>query len=182
MNRMIKKIERIEGWLQESEALELCKCAKEAVNPIVEVGSYCGKSSVCLGTGAKWGHKVKVYCVDRHTGSEEHRRGGPVWTYPTWQRNIFSCNLVDSVIPLVMDSIKASEIVEAPISMLFIDGSHDYKSVLADYEAWSPKLESTGIIAFHDFRSQASVQKVVYAMKGFEEGYTKNITYFARKK
>src|SRR5947209_6237490 len=64
------------GFLDEAEGLRLYELARAhaALGPVLEIGSYCGKSSVYLGAGARDGGGVLV-CVDHHRGSEEHQPG-----------------------------------------------------------------------------------------------------------
>jgi len=62
---------------------------------------------------------------------------------------------------LVMDSIDASKQIHDEISLIFIDGSHDYESVRSDFETWWPKLVDGGIIAFHDSLSKEGVSQYV---------------------
>lgn len=37
-----------------------------------------------------------------------------------------------------------------PISLLFIDGGHDYEEVKKNAEAWVPKVKKGGVVLFHD--------------------------------
>lgn len=44
---------------------------------------------------------------------------------------------------------------EPPADLVFIDGDHQYDSVRADWEGWSPLVASGGLIALHDSRPTA---------------------------
>jgi cephalosporin hydroxylase len=39
---------------------------------------------------------------------------------------------------------------QTPLSLIFIDGSHAYESVLNDYKIWSKHLIAGGYLLFHD--------------------------------
>jgi hypothetical protein len=54
------------------------------------------------------------------------------------------------VVPLVKASTEAVKGFDFPVSLIFIDGAHDYESVKADFEAWFSKVMEGGIVAFHD--------------------------------
>ena len=119
---------------------------------VVEIGSWKGKSTIALASGAKARNRAKVIAIDPHKGSRSW--GKPVLkgppTFTEFKRNIKKANLDDWVLPVVKTSKNASRSVRAGIRLLFIDGLHDYKSVLQDFRLWEPKVINGGIIAFHD--------------------------------
>jgi len=41
----------------------------------------------------------------------------------------------------------------SPVDFVFIDGDHSEQGLLADWNAWSPLIETGGVIALHDSRS-----------------------------
>ena len=66
---------RIEGWLDDAEADLLIAITTKAVHEfssahaIVEVGSYCGKATVVMGTVAGFhAPEVMIYAIDPHDG------------------------------------------------------------------------------------------------------------------
>lgn len=116
--------------------------AKEASQgTIVEIGSWKGRSTAYLATGTKCGGKgLKVYAIDPHTeGTEE-----------IFRENIKKLGFDDIVIPLVMKSEETIKQWHQPISLLFIDGAHDYENVRKDFVLWEPYVITGGVIAFHD--------------------------------
>ena len=117
---------------------------------ILEIGSWKGKSTVCLAKGSKKGKNTKVIAVDHHIGSEEHQKPEGVWTFDEFKQNIKSAGIDDIVTPILKTSIDASKNFNEPIELLFLDGAHDYDSVKADFESWFPKVTKNGKILFHD--------------------------------
>ncbi len=151
-----KNISKIPGWLTQNEGAFLYEQAKKSSRKyaIVEIGSWKGRSTVCLGIGAKDGKGGKVYAIDPHKDTTEHKNwSGKADTYDTY--NIFLSNIkkggVDKfIVPIRKTSAKAAATFKAPFSFLFIDGSHHFSHVKLDYELWFPKLIEGGTVAFHD--------------------------------
>jgi MMP 1-O-methyltransferase len=142
----------VDGWLFDGEARLLFELARTAdpAGVIVEIGSWKGKSTICLAKGSEAGPRLKVYAIDPHIGSEEHHATGQIWTFEEFQANIRTAGVQDSVIPMVKTSTAAAKEFTMPVSLVFIDGAHDYDSVKADFEAWFPKVIEGGMVAFHD--------------------------------
>ncbi len=132
----------IPGWLtdEEGEALyELARsCRGDGV--IVEIGSWKGKSTVCLGLGSRAGNSVPVYAVDPHA---DYRFGD-------FKTNVERAGIAELVRPVASLSQAAADGFEEPIELLFVDGSHEYDLVLEDFEKWVPKVVDGGWVAFHD--------------------------------
>lgn len=152
------------GFLDEEEGLRLAELARDhaALGPILEIGSYCGKSALYLGSGVQPTRGVLV-CVDHHRGSEEHQPGelyhdpdlfdsvsGRMDSLPQLRRNLFAAGLEDCTILLVAPSRQAASVWARPLGMIFIDGGHSDVAAHGDYEAWSPHLAPGGVLAIHD--------------------------------
>lgn len=161
----VKKItDKVEGFLSEREGEFLYKQAKNCSweGVIVEIGSWKGKSTIWLGKGSKSGKNVKIYAIDPHTGSSEHKKiYGKVWTFEEFKDNIKNAEVDDVVVPIVKTSEEASKDFKEPIEFIFIDGAHEYEFVKSDFENWFPILIDGGIMAFHDATVAPSVKKVV---------------------
>lgn len=164
MKKNKTQIDNVKGFLDEREAECLYNLALEAgkKGPCLEIGSYCGKSSVYLGTACKENSTV-LFSIDHHTGSEEQQPGeeyfdpdlldhetGRIDTFKHFRKTIFDFNLDDTVIPVVGRSAQVGRMWKTPLSLLFIDGSHAYESVLNDYEIWAKNLIPGGYLLFHD--------------------------------
>jgi MMP 1-O-methyltransferase len=152
------------GFLDDVEGLRLHELARECapLGPVLEVGSYCGKSSVYLGAGAREGGGLLV-CVDHHRGSEEHQAGqeyhdpdlfdaavGRMDSLRALRRTLHDAGLEDSAILMVTGSATAARVWSTPLGMVFIDGGHSFEAAETDYACWAPKVAPGGILAIHD--------------------------------
>jgi len=154
----------IKGFLAEKEGLRLYELALEAcvIGPCLEIGSFCGKSTVYLGTACKVKGRT-LFTTDHHRGNEEQQPGQPYFdaelldasagmldSFPYLRATIQRAELDDVVVPMVTTSRAAARDWATPLGMVFIDGGHSYETVLADYQCWYPHLLSGGYLAFHD--------------------------------
>ena len=154
------------GFMPEPEGdalLEAAVIAGAAVNyPMVEVGSYCGRSTVWLGAAARACDTV-LFAVDHHRGSEENQAGwehhdpslvdartGRMDTLPAFRATVHDAGLEDVVIAIVGRSATVARFWNTPLSFLFIDGAHGAAPARADYEGWSPHVAPGGSMAIHD--------------------------------
>lgn len=160
----------IKGFLAEDEASALYHHAATASRhgPVLEIGSYCGKSTICIGLACRDTHAV-VYALDHHRGSEEHQPGemfhdpdlydaavNAVDTFREFRRNIASAGLNDTVIPVVAASALAARQWQTPLAMVFIDGGHSLDAALTDYRCWAGHLIRGGVLAIHDIFPDAA--------------------------
>jgi MMP 1-O-methyltransferase len=168
----------VPGWLtdEEGEALyELARaCSGRGV--IVELGSWKGKSTVCLGLGSRAGASVPVYAVDPHA---DYRFGD-------FKDNVERAGIQELVRPVASLSQAAADGFDEPIEFLFVDGSHEYDLVLEDFEKWVPKVVEGGWVAFHDTTWTAGPRKVVgpaiYRSRRFKDArFVVGSTTVARK-
>jgi predicted O-methyltransferase YrrM len=152
------------GFLDEAEGLALYELALTAFphGPIVEIGSYCGKSTIYLGAAALECGGL-VVTVDHHRGSEEHQPGqeyhdpalvdpadGRVDTLPALRRAIVDAGLEEVVVVVVGRSAAVASLWERPLGMVFVDGGHTGEAAQADYTAWAPHLLPAGLLVVHD--------------------------------
>ena len=154
----------IKGFLDPEEGRALFEQARTApgMAPVLEVGSYCGKSTVWLGAGCAERGAV-LFAVDHHRGSEEHQPGegyhdpelatadgSGLDSFPVFRDTLRRAGLEDTVVPVVAPSAVAARAWATPLAMVFIDGGHSMEAALADYRAWAPRLMTGGILAIHD--------------------------------
>ncbi len=159
-----KFLESIKGFLDPEEGRCLYETALTAapMGPCLEIGSYCGKSTVYLGTACKETHSV-LFSVDHHRGSEEQQpgeeyfdpdlfdpRSGRIDTFREFRKNIAAAAIEDAVVPMVCHSELAARSWGTPLSLLFIDGGHALETVRGDYQAWSPHVMTGGYLMIHD--------------------------------
>lgn len=147
-------IAKLGGWLTKAEGTFLYKAAKE-VNPknvIVEIGSWKGKSTVCLGKGVHENSQVTIYAIDPHIGSSKHQKmfNNSVDTYKEFIENIKRAAVNQYIEPIQKTSEEASKNFHKPIEFLFIDGAHEFELANLDYKLWFPKVIDQGLISFHD--------------------------------
>lgn len=142
----------IQGWLAPSEAALLFELAQGCTGAgcIVEIGSYAGKSTVCLAWGSKLGAGATIYAVDPHIGSQEHQaqRQGGTSTLPSLRGNLDRAGVADLVEICPITSTEAALVLDGPVEMAFIDGDHQRAG--RDWDMWYPKLIPNGILAIHD--------------------------------
>lgn len=151
-DQIISKVRKVEGWLSDGEAHLLFTLARGGfgAGEIVEIGSYKGKSTICLAAGSKSLKREKVTAIDPHKGiiPNEIDDGKP--TYKEFVRNLDKVSLKDWVRPIVKTSEEAAVNWKKPIRLLFIDGLHDYQHAYQDYSLWEPYVARGGVIVFHD--------------------------------
>ena len=146
----------------EGRALSDAACRALAAGPVVEIGTYCGKSALYLGAAARAVGGV-IITVDHHRGSEEHQPGegyhdptlvdpvlGLFDTTAAARRTIREAGLDDIVIQVVGDSVTVASVWATPLGMVFIDGGHSREVAHRDLAAWAPKVASGGQLAIHD--------------------------------
>ncbi len=128
----------------------------------VEIGAWCGKSTVYLGAAAEETDAV-LFSLDHHHGSEENQPGwehhdaslvdprtGRIDTLPSWRRTIDDADLEHSVVGLVGDSSTVSGRWRTPVAFCFIDGGHGAEPAWNDYRGWAPFVSEDGWLAIHD--------------------------------
>ena len=157
-------INTVKGFLDPIEGEALYLYAKQYVtnDPCLEIGSYCGKSSVYLGSAVKENGQ-KLYSIDHHKGSEEQQpgeeyfdsdlinaEGNGIDTLPFFLETIEKSKLDKFVIPIVSSSEEAYQDFTLNFDMVFIDGGHSEKAAQKDYELWSQRITKGGLLAIHD--------------------------------
>ncbi len=162
--RAARAAEAAKGFMPPAEGRVLGETAREhaRLGPVVEIGTYCGKSTIYL-AAAVAGTGRRVVTVDHHRGSEENQPGweyhdvslvdartGRLDTLPAFRANLAAAGLEDHVIAVVGRSADVATLWRAPIGMLFIDGGHTDEAAQADYQGWAPWVTAGGALAIHD--------------------------------
>ncbi len=152
------------GFMPDEEAAALHRAALggAVVGPVLEVGSYCGRSTVWLGAAARQASTV-CFTVDHHRGSEELQPGwddhdpavvdprtGRIDTLPFLRRTIEEAGLEATVVIVVGDSAVVAAHWATPLGMVFVDGGHGAGPAHADYDGWARHVALDGLLAIHD--------------------------------
>ena len=151
------------GFMPEPEGLALHEAGRRAgrLGPLLEIGSYCGKSAIYLGAAARASGTV-LFSVDHHRGSEEQQPGqeyfeprllgpdGRIDTLPTFRRTLAASGLESVVIPVVGDSATIAAHWATRLGLVFIDGGHSEEAAQADYAGWNAFLRAGGLLVIHD--------------------------------
>ena len=155
------------GFMPEDEGDLLHRRALERLphGPVLEVGTYCGKSAVYMGAAARvvGGPQAVVFTVDHHHGSEENQAGwehhdaslvdartGRMDTLPVFRRTIEDAGLEDVVVAVIGQSTTVSTHWRTPLSLRFIDGGHAEVHAQNDYTGWAHHLATDGLLVIHD--------------------------------
>jgi len=153
------------GFIPADEGLELYAAAVGATAlglPLLEVGSYCGRSTLLLAAAARDAGLTAV-TVDHHRGSEEQQPGwdyhdpslvdpevGRMDTLPAFRRTLHAAGLEEHVIALVGSSRQAAAVWGTPLGLVFIDGGHTDEHATCDYQGWAPHVAEGGLLVVHD--------------------------------
>ncbi|WP_243744746.1 class I SAM-dependent methyltransferase [Streptomyces hainanensis] len=135
--------------------------------PLLEIGSYCGRSTLLLAEAARRAGTV-VVTVDHHRGSEEQQPGQEYHdpdlldaadatrldTLPFFRRTVADAGLEAHVVAVVGGSPRAAAALGGGgggrFGLVFVDGGHTDAHATADYESWVPQLADGGLLVIHD--------------------------------
>lgn len=153
------------GFMPVVEGLALYAAAAEAAAlglPLLEVGTYCGRSTILLADAAR-AAGVTALTVDHHRGSEEQQPGweyhdptvvdpevGRMDTLPTFRRTLHAAGLEEHVVALVGRSPQVAGVWGGRLGLVFIDGGHTDEHANGDYEGWAPHVAEGGLLVIHD--------------------------------
>lgn len=162
--RLFALADRVTGFMPDDEGRALHQAAVDALDGgvAVEIGTYCGKSTVLLAAAAHERDSV-LYTVDHHHGSEEHQPGweyhdtalvdqhsGRFDTLPTFRRTLDEAGLDDTVVAVVGKSGVVARGWRTPLQLLFIDGGHSEAAAQQDFDGWARWVDRGGVLAIHD--------------------------------
>jgi len=154
----------IKGFMDKDEAKRLYNITLQAAKtgPVLEIGSYCGKSAYIIGTACRERDSI-LFSIDHHKGSEEQQPNEEYFdpdlfdsklsrinTLPFFQEAITKTCLENIVVPIAAASHIAGKMWETPISMLFIDGGHSFEAAHTDYLTWACHIKPGGFLVIHD--------------------------------
>ena len=160
----LELISATKGFLDDEEGRCLYELALEAsqAGPCLEIGSYCGKSTIYIGTACQMNGGV-LFSIDHHRGSEEQQPGQPYFdpalydpvagrmdTFREFRKTLQKARLEDTVVAIVSCSDVAARRWATPLSLVFIDGGHTAEAVSTDYASWAPHVMPGGYLLIHD--------------------------------
>ena len=163
------ELDSVKGFLDAAEGEALYAAAEEMAPQglCVEIGSYCGKSTIILGTACQKAGGA-LLAIDHHRGSEENQPGeeyfdpdlddgeGGMSSLLQFRANMRRAGLEDTVIPALAPSQVVARLPLAAPAFVFIDGGHSMPAALADYRNWGVRVMKGGLLAIHDvFPNQA---------------------------
>jgi MMP 1-O-methyltransferase len=152
------------GFMPDAEGLLLHRAALAAASrgPMLEIGSYCGKSAIYIGSAARE-HNGVLFTVDHHRGSEENQPGelycdasvidartGRIDSLPHLRSTLEAAGLEDWVIPVIGQSRSVARHWRTVLSLLFIDGGHTEEAAQDDYAGFAPHLADDALLVIHD--------------------------------
>ena len=156
---ILERMRPIEGWLWDEEADLLIAATVRALDElpaphaIVEIGSYCGRSTVVLASVVRaLEPEARVYAIDPHdgqVGAVGRRLNATPPTLARFEANVAAAGVRDVVVTVQRRSYETEW--AKPISLLFIDGLHDYSNVSRDFRHFESWLVPGGYVAFHDY-------------------------------
>jgi len=164
-------INSTKGFMDDEEGARLYEVslAAAALGPILEIGSYCGKSSLYIGEACKHEGSV-LFSIDHHRGSEEQQPGeeyfdpelfddrvGKIDTCRFFRQTLEKAGLEDTVIPIISKSANAARFWATPLSMVFIDGGHSFEAAFTDYNSWARFIVPGGFLVVHDIFSDPAL-------------------------
>jgi predicted O-methyltransferase YrrM len=160
-------IDSVKGFLDHEEGMRLYETALSVagLGPCLEIGSYCGKSAIYLGTACREKNGI-LFSIDHHRGSEEQQPGEEyfdpeLFDHVSWRVNTIEKfretlgkgGLEETVVPVVARSDVAARMWALPLHLVFIDGGHSYETAMTDYNCWAKHLISGGYLLIHDIFS-----------------------------
>ncbi|MFJ5923942.1 class I SAM-dependent methyltransferase [Kitasatospora sp. NPDC092948] len=178
------------GFMPEDEGLALYAAALDAAGrtglPVLEIGTYCGRSAILLADAARRTGTVAL-TVDHHRGSEEQQPGweyhdptlvdpevGLMDTLPRFRRTLHAAGLEPHVVALVGRSPQIAAVWQGRLSLVFIDGGHTDEHATGDYLGWVPHLAEDGLLVVHDvFPDPADGGQAPYRvyLRALDEGF-----------
>ena len=163
-SRLFTLAESVIGFMPADEGKALFDAAVRFLSGgvAVEIGTYCGRSTVLLGAAAAQTGSV-LYTVDHHHGSEEHQPGwefhdstmvdpvsGRFDTLPVFRRTLDAAGLDDTIVAVVGKSPVVARGWRIPLEFLFIDGGHSEEAAQADFDGWAKWVSVGGALVIHD--------------------------------
>ncbi|MGH7721830.1 MAG: class I SAM-dependent methyltransferase [Candidatus Dormibacteria bacterium] len=185
-DRLVARATR--GFMPEAEGVLLHRAGLAAASrgAMLEIGGYCGRSAIYLGSAARSRGGV-LFSLDHHRGSEENQPGelycdpavidpgsSRVDSLPHFRRTVAAAGLEEWVVAVVGSSALVAVHWRTPLSLLFIDGGHSDEAAHADYSGFAGHLDDGGLLLIHDvFADPAQGGQAPFHVycRALDEGY-----------
>jgi predicted O-methyltransferase YrrM len=152
-------VQNVDGWLTPGQGRALFDLARR-VTPgqcIVEIGSHHGRSTILMARGKQPG--VRLTAVDPW---QAERWGGGTDAFEAFTENVRRTGVAEEIDVFRGVSADALSTWDGPpIGLLYIDGAHDFESVLIDIDGWEPYVSPAGAMVIHDAFSSTGVTRAL---------------------
>ena len=137
-----------------------------------EIGTFMGRGLSYFVVESLIREKTgKIYAIDTFKGSEEHLNEDSPFYIPALKKDPdflfkkykeYTKTIQDYIITIQNESTKAAESFEDEyFDAIYLDAAHDYDNVMADLQAWSPKLKPDKFLLFGDDWNWDTVRQAV---------------------
>lgn len=155
-----QRIKTVPGWLNCWEGQRLMNLAEMAalIGPVVEIGMYKGRSTLCLAEGIRRALKGHIWTIDLFEETYTFEGcSSPLPSLSQSRQTLAENSALDLVTIINGDSRLPSTANQVPneIALLFVDGDHTLEALKKEWEVWSPKLRKDGWIVVHDYQNES---------------------------
>lgn len=173
------RLEPIPGWLKDAEAELLFESSRQlsAIGRVVEIGSFMGRSTVCLACGLESADRPaaeRVLAIDPHIHPptlHPHYEPAPGRTPEgdaadprgVFERHVARADVRHRVEILQGFSRDFYGRDDIPASLVFVDGDHSFETASADIDAFTRWLVPGGRLLVHDYGAWEGVTRAVDA-------------------
>ena len=138
----LSRVESIPGWLRPEDASKIYEVAARTTGPILEIGTYHGKSAVLMALALKdAGTDTLIYTVEVDRTAINAARAQAA-SHAVAEQIVFVRGTLDAF-------ARAYPWIRP--AMTFVDGDHRRAGVEADLAVLERLVPSGGVMLFHDF-------------------------------
>jgi predicted O-methyltransferase YrrM len=166
---VVEQVRDVDGWMTTGQAATLLDAARRCPpgGRIVEIGSFRGRSTIVLASGAPPG--AEVVAIDPHAGND--RGPGELEGYAdaadedhaVFHANLDAAGVSERVRHVRAASAAALDAVDGPVDVLYVDGAHRYRPAVEDLRSWGARVADGGTLLIHDSFSSIGVTAAILA-------------------
>lgn len=165
---MASKLERAlasTGWMRHIELVWLEQIS-QGKQLVIEMGSWCGRSSLVLS------HAAKLVCVDTWTGSSNQAEGAPehitaLDPYAQFQANL-APELAEQRVEIARGNLVSPAFCDALVAkyaqqadLVFVDACHTEDEVALNIQLADKLVKPGGVVCGHDYTTWPGVRRAV---------------------